>query len=448
MGNNNIIRISQNKEKRQSCIFKNRPVSVEINGMRGKFPCIALYEKDTGIPLAYPGLERWYVNLPSASIGRLESLKAYASGVCAFMNHLLWETGVDTLNEVTIGDVRNFLLGYKKKSGKPGSDEDDDRDPSGWTKGKSGVVELLTTYQKYNPDLPFSYRIDELEETAIIQDKTTGRSVVVKMPQSLWVRPPKQKIKKNRFMPEGYLRPLIYCAQKYDPMLVLAIALQAYAGLREGEVMNMTFGKFKKIAGGFGTIRDISVNLQMSAPFSAAKTNFANIKKTREQRVYPDFIPEIMRYYSEHERLLKEILGEEEFSKLTDDSPLFLNRQGRPMSAPTYYNHYKALFYDRFIPTMRRMTETDGTWPEHAAYIEAYEKEFPGGHALRHWFTMYLIKHIVPGPNEDIVDLVAKWRGDESRESMADYISVNAELIDTYQKAVFRFQKSIIEVVL
>ena len=61
---------------------------------------------------------------------------------------------------------------------------------------------------------------------------------------------------------------------------------------------------------------------------------------------------------------------------------------------------------------------------------------------FRHWFTMHLL-------NEGISsDEITKWRGDTSRESMLDYIHVNADMIRAYQDSAYTFQQTILEEIL
>ena len=77
---------------------------------------------------------------------------------------------------------------------------------------------------------------------------------------------------------------------------------------------------------------------------------------------------------------------------------------------------------------------------DNAPYIDAYERNYPGAHMLRHWYTMYLLQH-----TDLTADEVSKWRGDSSTESMREYIHANADLIHTYKCSVFAFQRWVLE---
>ena len=96
-------------------------------------------------------------------------------------------------------------------------------------------------------------------------------------------------------------------ARKYDPMLVPGIALQAYAGLREGEVVNVCWSKISRIEGGIGQIRKISLDLWDEAPYAKAdkkKTDFGRIKRYRTQDVYTDFRDDVLHILSHHDKYL------------------------------------------------------------------------------------------------------------------------------------------------
>ena len=222
-------------------------------------------------------------------------------------------------------------------------------------------------------------------------------------------------------------------------MLVLGIALQAYAGLREGEIVNLTRQSIQQVYAGFGRVGKITIDLTSHAPFKEkGKTEFGSIKKLRMQEVYPDFITEIQKHYEEHEELLTYLDAE-----TASDSPLFLNKWGKPLSVTSYCGRIRVLFRDHFLPDLQKVCMENGTWAENAPYIEAYQEEYPGAHMFRHWFTMYLVTQ-----TDLSIEEIAKWRGDSSIESMMSYVHVNADMIELYKNSAYRFQKSILEEIL
>ena len=231
---------------------------------------------------------------------------------------------------------------------------------------------------------------------------------------------------------------LLYEAKKYEPDIALGIALGAYAGLREGEVVNVTCGGIRTLRKGFGMVSGIEINLTYKAPYFKnwnKKTDPGTIKKNRTQKVYNDFISDISDLYEYH-RALMETRGFD----TSKDAPLFVNRQGNPMTVQTYSDRVKKLFYERFLPSLKRTCELQGTYADNAAFIEAYEAEYPGAHMFRHWFTMYLLTKARLTSGE-----IMKWRGDSSQESMNDYIHENADLIEIFRESSYTFQSQILE---
>lgn len=163
----------------------------------------------------------------------------------------------------------------------------------------------------------------------------------------------------------------MYEAKKYEPDISLGIALGAYAGLREGEVVNISFGAVRTIRRGFGIISGLEIDLTDDAPFFkgwAGRTDPGSIKKYRRQRVYPDFLHAVSILFEEH----TVSMAARGYPTGKDD-PVFVNRQGSPMTVKTYTERVKSLFYQRFLPALRSTCEQQGTFAENAAFIDAYE---------------------------------------------------------------------------
>ena len=425
------------REYRQKCIFMNRAVQVvgEDEGLE-KYPCIVLYEEETNIPVYYTGLERYLCHLVKGELlnGKTLSMKAYA--VCHLLNYLLRETSINSLHECTLGTIKDFLKYMKVKDNGEGYNRDT------WTRYRDHVIDFLMMYYTYNKDtLPFQFIGDELKILTIIKDEKHRRKVNTVHNASLHISAPKTTHKKNRILIDGYLDLLLYEAKKYEPDITLGIALGAYAGLREGEVVNVTCGRIKTISGGFGVVSDIEIDLTDKAPYFQnwkKKTDPGTIKKYRKQRVYFDFIDTIHDMYEYHIALM----GSKGFDT-SKDAPLFVNKQGNPMTVQTYSDRIKRLFYERFIPSLERSCEKQGTRADNAAFIEAYETEYPGAHMFRHWFTMYLLTKAGLTSGE-----IMKWRGDANQESMNTYMHENNDLIQIFKNSSYTFQRQILEDIL
>lgn len=440
-----IVAFSSKESERKKYIFRNRAVRIPAENIL--FPCISLYDQQTDMLVAVPGYERWYLQMSKTTAQRSPTLQKKAFNICAFLNFVLWHTDCDSLNEVSVDILRDFLIDFRETTdGEP-------RDPASWEKGITDVYNFLDAYQKCNPHLQYSYSAEDLITTTAVRNMGSGRKAVIRETNKFFVKPPKKLKKKNRYLLEGYLELLLFEARKYDPMIALGIACQAYGGLREAEVVNLTRTSMQMIDTGFGHIGTIKINLLDEADFAKnykGKCEFGHIKKYRIQQIYPDFISKIVELYDEHDSLL-------ELKQASDNpaAPLFVNNQGNPMTVDSYCGRVETLFRNYFVPALKNACIVDGSWAENAPFIETWEDkispdgkkirgEFPGCHMFRHWFTMYLLGNTTLSHDE----IAHVWRGDSSSEAMDAYIHVNAQMINLYQNAVFTFQQSILEEIL
>lgn len=432
----NVIHFPNIKEKeyRKRCTFMNRSVQIEDEyGELQKYPCIVLYEEETDIPILYTGLERYLCHLVKSELLNGKTLSAKAYAVCHFLNYILKKTDINSLHECNLEMIRGFLKSMKMKE--DGSDYNRDT----WTRYRDHVMDFLLLYYTYNRDeLPFQYIGEELKFLTIVRDEKHRKKAMIVHNASLHISAPKTIHKKNRILVDGYLDLLLYEAKKYEPDITLGIALGAYAGLREGEVVNVSCGRVQTLRKGFGMVSGIEIDLTDKAPYFQnweGKTDPGTIKKNRMQKVYNDFISDIRDLYDSHIARM-EMKGLD----IRANAPLFVNKQGKPMTVQTYSDRVKRLFYERFLPSLKTACERQGTYADNAAFIEAYEVEYPGAHMFRHWFTMYLLTKAKLTSGE-----IMKWRGDSSQESMNDYIHENAYLIDIFRESSYTFQSQILE---
>lgn len=429
----NVINFINPYQQRVRYTFVNRPVKItdDYSGVT-TFPCIVLCEKESGIPVGYPGYERWLMNLAESEMLAETTLSKRAVNVCSFLNFILWNTKIDRLEEVSVEVIREFMIAYRSM------EDGTERKSDTWNRCVGEVFDFLGNYFKFNGESKnFNYNGNELRKTEVIRDRETGRKIVLRSTNKFNVKAPRTLHKKNRVLLHGYLDTLLFEAEKHDPDIVLGIALQAYAGLREGEVVNLTRSSIKQVYAGFGRIGKIEIDLTVNAGFSIrrkGKTPFGSIKKFRVQEVYYDFIDTVLEILQAHEQMLlsRKVPGGAE-------DPIFINKWNRPLSVTAYQGRLKRLFYDYFLPTLRLSCEEQVSWAENAPYIEMYENDYPGAHMLRHWFTMYLLTKAGLKPGE-----IMKWRGDTGVNSMIDYIHINADLIDIYRTSVYIFQETML----
>lgn len=420
-----ILNLNDYRGNREEYVFKFSKEKFKLkNGKNIYLPLISLYDKQTDLIMMTPAYERWYIDGSDIGVKAWQTFAKRAYYICVFLNYVLENTNHNSLHEVSEDDMWLFEQAlHVKQSGKK-------RDAREVKRGIALVKEFLGEFYRHNKDMfEFHYNPDEwkLEK----DEKSVGKKYPVNHSAV--------RGKKFRFICESYLDMILLEAQKYDPMLVLGIAFQAYAGLREGEVVNLTRRKIKTIYAGFGRIKTLEIDLKDEAPFARAhsgKTEFGSIKKYRTQEVYGDFVNQIVNYYKEHERYL-EVIGADS----SPDAPLFIDKRGNPMTVSTYCDRVRKLFRKHFVPHLEKYCDRTNEWPKHAPYIEVYKKNYPGAHMFRHWFTMYLI-NTMKG-DQDVASKVMRWRGDSSVESMSAYISVYGDIIDKYQSTVQAFQRNI-----
>lgn len=425
------------REIRQCCVFKNRPVLLRgEDGNLKKYPCIVLYEKETDIPVYYTGLERYLCPLNKGEMLEERTLSIRAYAVCHFLNFLLQNTNLRALHECSLDTLRAFLKSMRKKPNGASYNKDT------WMRYGDYLTDfLILYYESHREELPFQYSGGELKSAPIPRNERGRTSGNIVRYAPLHIAAPKTTHKKNRILVNGYLELLLYEAKKYDPDIVLGIALGAYAGLREGEVVNVSYGSVKILRKGFGAVAGIEIDLTETAPFFLGwegKTNPGAIKKNRRQRVYPDFATDVSLLYEQHKASM-----EERGADTGPDAPVFINKHGSPMTVQTYSGRVKSLFYQRFLPTLKLVCERQGTYGDNAAFIDAYTEEYPGAHMFRHWFTMYLLTKAGLTSGE-----IMKWRGDSSQESMNDYIHENADMIRLFRDTSYTFQSRIIDAVI
>lgn len=432
-----IIQFQTPAEKRQEFMFqikKTRITTAEDKNL--DFPSIAFAHRESGIPVSYPGFERWLFEMNKVEGQESGTLKKRATHLCSFLNYILWDTSCDSIADISLKELRGFFIKYKM------TEDGEPRDPQEWARGITDVMRFMHNFVLYNRDtVDFKVTPEELV-TPVRLTRKGGKQVIIKdKANKLYVKPPKKLRRKYRLLLHGHLELFLLEAKKYDPMILPGIMLQAYAGLREGEVVNCSQSNIHRIYGGFGRIRKVEIDLTKPADFAVAysgKTEFGAIKIRRRQEVYTDFIEDIISVLDEHERYIHSCGYPTE-----DNAPLFYNKWKKPMTVSTYTDRVKKLFYEHFLPDLRRICEAQGTWAENAPYIEAYEREYPGAHMFRHWFTMYLLQYTTLKTEE-----VSHWRGDSSIDSMEAYIHVNQEFISVFRDAVFTAQKEIIEEIL
>lgn len=220
-----------------------------------------------------------------------------------------------------------------------------------------------------------------------------------------------------RDIPTKVMELLLPMAFRYTEDIALGICLQAFAGLRAGEVCNVRqecspLGAGIRFIEAGGSILRAEIDLRWEYTLRSDGVSVGKIKKERLQSVYPAFLGTFLQAYELHKAYLSKISFEPEYA------PMFVNRYGKAMSYETYRNRFKTLVNEHLRPALARSSD-----PELRVYGQLlYENEL-GTHALRHWYTVQLLLR-----GEDVAN-IQFWRGDKSPESAFWYLQNKGDLV-------------------
>lgn len=231
---------------------------------------------------------------------------------------------------------------------------------------------------------------------------------------------PPQRIK---HLPSEVFQEILDVCDDFYPHLKLAICLQAFGGLRRGEVCNVSrfntnYSSFVNELGWFTIDLRFKVQLRMDGK------HVGGIKKPRIQPIHPVFLNVFQTVWEDHMKLIKGI-----------DNPLgaiFLNRNNEAMLDSSYEEFFKKIIK---IVIERLSSRGDFKSTSQAKLLMSGRV---GTHVLRHFFTQFLgrlDKDKLKSPVE-----LAYWRGDSSLDSAIRYISSDPiidERILEIQKSVF-----------
>ena len=179
----------------------------------------------------------------------------------------------------------------------------------------------------------------QMLEKTDVKNKQNERVVVYKTPF------PVQIIETNsptvfRDIPNKVFWILLKLSQVIYPQITLAIALQAFAGLRAGEICNIRQAVCPTDGGGISTrlvggkMQRFRINLKNQYVMRSDGVYVGGIKKRREQYVYSKFLPILDQLYNKH----VEWLEQQEIDK--GYFPLFVNQKGLAMTVQDYREKY------------------------------------------------------------------------------------------------------------
>ena len=231
-----------------------------------------------------------------------------------------------------------------------------------------------------------------------------------------------------RDIPTKAVEMLLPMAFRYARDIAFGLCLQAFAGLRAGEVCNVRqetspLGPGIRFVEVDGSVREISIDLRRELALRSDGAEVGEIKKERVQLVYPAFRGAFCRAYELHKEYLQGVEFEKEYA------PMFVNSRGKAMSYESYRKKFKNLIDGHLRPALLASED-----PELRIYGQLLCENSLGTHCLRHWFTVQLVLR-----GEDIGN-IQYFRGDRNPETAFLYLQnkgdLNRELKESNEKLI------------
>jgi integrase len=264
-----------------------------------------------------------------------------------------------------------------------------------------------------------------LTDSELVTEKlirTKRGEVVSKKVPAFQVKGIKSHSEVFRDLPTKAFKIMLNLAFRYAPDIVFAICLQAFAGLRPGEVCNVR-QESSPLGGGIvltrigNDVRKIEIDITREVPLRSDGVEIGDIKVERVQCVYPPFMDAFILAYDFHCKHMASRPFEPEYC------PMFVNNRGKAMTYTDYSRRFDALVTKRFRPAL---LESDD--PECKLYGQLLYENDLTPHALRHWFTVQLVLH-----GEDIAQ-IQYWRGDRTPESAFIYLQNKGDLVHELER--------------
>lgn len=220
-----------------------------------------------------------------------------------------------------------------------------------------------------------------------------------------------------RDIPTKIFKILMNLALRYTPDIAFAMGLQAFAGLRPGEVCNVRQEGSPKGNGIIFTYLDgrvIRVDIDLTHEYAMRSDGIhcGKIKKERKQQVYPMFLDAFQQLYEHHKAFLATRTFESEFC------PMFINSNGMAMTYGNYYARFQYLVDTCLRPLLLKHSD-----PECRIYGQMLCENKLAPHSLRHWFSVQLALR------GETIDQLQFWRGDRNPESALVYLQNKGDLI-------------------
>lgn len=328
--------------------------------------------------------------------------------ITSFLNYLFVDTGcIDSLEELTIEMVRTFLASYA--SGAYGGRK---RTSQTISECIGTVIHfLLALLEDRSLDLLFT-REDLFCRQYFFSSRNT---LETRQALAFTVHYDAEDHMLLRDMPLRAVQLLLSHIYASHPDILLATALQLFAGLRPSEPLSIHEGCLKIRQAG-GQVCSVSIDLTKEWVLRADGVRTGRIKKHRTASVYPAFLQAFSDCYLRYREACAPDRSRQE------PAPLCLDSGGRAMTYRTYYRRFKKAVSE-IIPLL--LSDSD---PELRVYAGILQEEGAAPHIWRHIFTQILV---LSGLTEA---QIMNARGDSSPVSALSYLHRKSELMKMYSE--------------
>ena len=333
--------------------------------------------------------------------------------ICMALNWIIATFNLDRLAEINTAHIMAFFDHYREEP----KDEDGEffRSQESLDKCVKEVSHFFANFCLFVPEMKIS------PEDLLIKvfKKYKAQDGDVEMMKEAYVPVYQKKVLHSpelhliRDIPPTVLSIIIQQAEIHDLLIYFGIVYQITTGVRPGELMNMRQPTSPlsqipgiKISWAGTRITAIEIDLNREYLLRSDGVDVGGIKRERTVVLYPGLIQRFYDAYEQHLAYLKRQSRIE-----ADYQPMFICRNGRAMTYDSYCKRFKSLITQHVVPIL--LVSDD---PELQAAGLIMQDNPPAPHALRHYFTCYLVLEGL-GPAE-----IQFYRGDKRPESAITYI--------------------------
>jgi integrase len=243
--------------------------------------------------------------------------------------------GIDHVFRVTWAAINTFFQSYAYEQG-----------ASGKFRGRATIEKCVLNITDFFRRMKSKHGgLVLLEPEELYEEKTLynrqGRQVIKRVPL-FQVKHIPQHTEIFRELPTKAFQVMLNLAFRYAPDIAFAICLQAFAGLRAGEVCNVRqegspFGNGLIFTRMGGDVSKVEIDLTRELPMRSDGVAVGRIKRERKQCVYPPFIRAFYAAYEQHKIWLLAHSFEPDYR------PMFVNSNGFVMTYKNYSYRFEGL---------------------------------------------------------------------------------------------------------